>query len=344
MKRSVIALIIIALLSAVVLPFSMQSPSVAEAGGIVFTVDGELVGFGIDTYVVTLEGGKIYQAFLNCPEGSDASPVIDIYDPFFLPLTIENWANDNCVGGGSVAFFGAEFSGDYIFDLYNLFSPAAAGFYTFQIVEVETVVNEIVEFTATTPEPLPIDPLYGSLPRGVGYEVYVPAGALLVAALTCPADDALDPALIVYDSSGNFVGLVDDTTSAVCFFGPFGAPILVWQSLVSDTYTIYAVTVEFFGGHGSETGLMQNMIGVINGTGAPNLGLINVGADTMGYMSAGGEVYGPFIGDADGTGADVMQIAAITTDADGNEWVGLWMGSTNYIWIPITAGEVIWRK
>ena len=39
MKRSVVALVIIALLSAVVLPFTMQAPSVAEAGGIIFSVD-----------------------------------------------------------------------------------------------------------------------------------------------------------------------------------------------------------------------------------------------------------------------------------------------------------------
>jgi len=328
-------MLVVVLIGAVALPQALTPATLAEAGGIIFHVEDELVGGEIDIYEVTLEAGKVYEAFVNCPGDSDAVPLIDVVAPNGFLMTFENFDNGNCNEFGSSAYFGTEAAGTYTFGLFDANGTQTNGIYTFQVVEVETVVNEIVEFTAETGV---VNPDWGF--RSFEYDVNVPGGAILVIFLTCPTDAPIDPLVGIFDSAGNFFDSADDSTGAVCVSGPFGAPQYVARVLVGDTYTVYPSVFDT----GSGLGQMQVMIGVVSGTGLPNLGLIDVPVGTDGYMTAGGEVYGNFVNDADGTGSDVMQITAFFTDADGNEWVALWMGSANPIWIPVSSGTILVRN
>lgn len=86
-----------------------------------------------------------------------------------------------------------------------------------------------------------------------------------------------------------------------------------------------------------------------SGYGYRNLGLISISSSQaqMVYQSAGGdpimngstELFLP--ADADGNGFDTYVVTGVSTSADGRTWLSIWLGSTNFGYVPLDSVTVI---
>lgn len=290
----------------------------AEAGGIIFYAEGDIAD-GADTYFAELQAGLGYEIFVSCPAGSDGTPVIDIfYGPVGTDwIAVESYDTGLCTSFGASAFFVPEYSGTYSFNIFDGLFGTTDGRYTVMLVEAETTLNVTGSIDASNPTDT--------------YEIDVPANARLSAAVVCPPPSALDPVLTIYNSAGDVVFSNDNRSlfgEGQCRFAsfPLADALVDANTPYADTYTVEISAV------GSDYGEYRLVVAVSYGISAPNLGLVQVPVGTVGYISEGGEVYGDFVNDVDGNGFDVMQIASI-----GEDWYGLWVGSTNYIWVPASA-------
>lgn len=77
-------------------------------------------------------------------------------------------------------------------------------------------------------------------------------------------------------------------------------------------------------------------VSVVPGIGVPHLGEVLINVPQAAYQSPNGEAVSGLVlpADADGNGFDTYVVANIVYDG-GEYWVGLFVGSSNWVWVPL---------